>query len=108
LGAETSLLRRELETIRGDFHFLVQKDDKYAHVVTGYGSCEMCDALSYALEKGPEVVAELGNNIAEGAIWRTKDEMVTHLKEHDAEGSWYGGELKSWNKFQKASLEALA
>ncbi len=108
LGCGNILVEERIGDYQGDFHFLVQKDDKYAHVVTGYGSCEMCDALSHALEKGPEVVAELGNNIAEGAIWRTKDEMVTHLKEHDAEGSWYGGELNSWKKFQKASLEALA
>ena len=108
LGCGNVLVEEIIGDYQGDFHFLVEKDGQYAHVVTGYGSCEMCDSLSHAQEKGPEAIAKLGNSIAEYVIWRTKEETIAHLKEHDAEGSWYGRELDSWKEFQKASLEALA
>ena len=30
---------------QGDYLFLVKKDNEYARVVTGYGTCSGCDAL---------------------------------------------------------------
>jgi hypothetical protein len=90
---------------QGDHHCLVKNGKNYAHVVTGYGSCEMCDSLS-ACETADAVV-ELANALCEGAIWRSKEEMIKHIHEHDAKGSWYGSEMKSWKLFQQSALQAL-
>lgn len=93
---------------QGDEHFLVKRGDEYAHVVLGYGSCSHCDTLQ-ACQDAEDPFAELAeyaNDVAGRIMWRTKDEIMTYLKEHDAEGSWYGGG-EDWKQFQKECFDAL-
>lgn len=91
----------------GDGHFLVKSGNEYAHVVLGYGSCSHCDAVQYCLEdENPyDKLADLANDIAMRVMWKTKDEMLAYLKEHDAKGAWYGE--RDWKEFSAAAMKAF-
>jgi hypothetical protein len=90
----------------GDGHYLVKKGDEYAHVVMGYGSCSHCDTLE-AIGDSDEGLADFANEIAQGIMWKTKSEMLDYLKNHDAEGSWYGSDTEAWQDFVVESVKAM-
>lgn len=99
LGAGTVVVTEMIGDYQGDYHFLVKDGENYAHVVTGYGSCSGCDALQDCDDFAE--IADLGNSICTGIIWRTREEILKHIEEHDAEGSWYGKEKEQWASFQQ-------
>ena len=100
LGAGTVVVTEMIGDCQGDYHFLVKDGENYAHVVTGYGSCSGCDALQNC-EESFSKIAELGNDICGSVIWKSQEEILKHIEEHDAEGSWYGEEKEQWASFQQ-------
>lgn len=94
---------------QGDEHFFVKKDDQYAHIVTGYGSCSYCDVLQ-AIQDNEDAWGGLVDFIQHTAsciVWRSHSEMVEYINYHDFKGSWYGCDTKAWFDFKKEVLEVL-
>lgn len=100
LGAGAVIVKEMIGDYQGDYHFLVKDGEKYAHVVTGYGSCSGCDALQDCEDSFSEM-AELGNAICDSVVWKSQEEMMKHIEEHDVGGSWYGQEKEQWASFQQ-------
>ena len=100
LGAGAVVVTEMIGDYQGDYHFLVKDGENYAHVVTGYGSCSGCDALQDC-EESFSKIAKLGNDICGSVIWKSQEEILKHIEEHDAEGSWYGKEKEQWASFQQ-------
>ena len=91
---------------QGEEHFLIKKGDQYAHIVTGYGSCSYCDTIQ-AIGESWEGLADFVKEVADGIIWKSRDEMVEFVNSHDFKGSWYGSDTVAWERFKKETLEAL-
>jgi hypothetical protein len=94
---------------QGEEHFLVKKDDQYAHIVTGYGSCSYCDILQgiQSNENCWGDTVDFIESTASEILWKSHSEMVEYINHHDFKGSWYGCDTEAWLKFKEEVLEAL-
>lgn len=97
------------DSYSGEAHFLVKKDDQYAHVTTGYGSCSYCDVLQ-AIQGSSSCwfdMVDFIGGVSSGLMWKSHAEMVEYINHHDFEGCWYGCDTRAWHQFKNEVVEAL-
>ena len=91
-------------TWQGDYIYLLKNEDKYSFYVIGYGSCSGCDALEGC--ENDEEFNELKEDIINRIAWGTKQEIIDHINNEDA-NRWYFHE-DGWEEIKKEALELLA
>lgn len=78
----------------GDEIYLLKKEDKYALVVIGYGSCSGCDA--YYACKTDEEKEELRKSVVKDIKWMTKPDLMSDIS-GDKNNRWYYHD-SDWNE----------
>lgn len=58
----------------------------FGYLCFGWGSCSGCDALQ-ACDSNTEL-AKLIQELDQSVSWKTKEELLKYMKEHDWEGDW--------------------
>lgn len=77
---------------QGDYIYLLKKDNEYALVVIGYGSCSGCDALEAC--GNDEEFEELKQDIIKSIVWVTQEDILNDLNDEEL-NRWYFHE-KEW------------
>ena len=80
------LLQVDDNDYQGDSRVLYKNNGQYGFLTFGWGSCSGCDALQAcnSLEEVDQLRKELRNQI----IWKSHDEMLRYMKEHDWKGDY--------------------
>ena len=64
-------------------------EDRFGHLIFGWGSCSVCDALQGCINM--DEVQELYNELENDIKWfKTKAEALEWFNTHDWEGNYYG------------------
>ena len=72
---------------QGDSFYLLTNGREFGILVFGWGSCSGCDALE-GCDSEQEVI-ELRNDLWNSITWRSEEEMIEYLRNHDAPSKWY-------------------
>ena len=89
---------------QGDEIYLLGKEDKYALVVLGYGSCSMCDA--YDACSTDEEKEELRKSIVKDIKWMTKKDLMSDIGGSE-NNRWYYHD-DSWNDVRAEILDIIS
>lgn len=98
------LTQVDMDDYQGDSIALVFKDDKYAILNWGWGSCSGCDALE-ASRGIEEELCELFHNL-NSLVWYSKSEMIAHIQHKDWSIEWFGRDLAL--EFKEKALGCLS
>lgn len=90
----TILIETHAGDYQGDSFYLVSNENLYGIIIFGWGSCSGCDALEAC--SSYEELEELRLSLT--PIWRTKDEIIEYITNHDWEGDycWHIEELQEF------------
>jgi len=74
---------------QGDTWVLYRRGDEFGYLQFGWGSCSGCDALQAC--DSPKEVEELGRDLENSVMWKSREEMLRYFNDHDWAGD-YGSE----------------
>lgn len=89
------LIQVDNDGYQGDSRMLLKKDNKYGHLIFGWGSCPGCDTLQAACTE--EDVEHLMKSLYNGIVWKkSKEDMLEYLtnKGWTTGLEWYAEETR--------------
>lgn len=83
----TTLIEEHDDDYQGDSYYLLSNGSEFGILVFGWGSCSGCDSLE-ACDSREEVIA-LRDDLWNGIVWRTEEDMIEYIKTKDWDLEWY-------------------
>lgn len=100
----TVLLEVTERDYQGYSRFLLKDNDRYGYLMFGWGSCSGCDALQAC--NSYEEIHKLRKELYRNIVWKSRDEMLKYMQDHDWQGD-AAGNTEECREFVQKSIRQL-